>query len=152
MIKWDLTPFMTPFMLGGIAIAAQQLQKEATQLQSQITAIQSGQAERQRRTQELEDILRKESAAWQKIGQHLQTDQNPLFTSLENVQIPQIKLRAFSFENANQTVQATYEMTSLSQMQVLERHMQKNADVISWQLKSISQQGQGIQTLWVGKI
>lgn len=138
--------------LGAIAIATQQLQKEATQLKSQITAIQSGQAERQRRTQELEDIQRKESDAWQKIEQHLQTDLNPLFTSLESVQIPQIKLRAFSFENASQTVQATYELTSLSQLPALERHMQKNADVISWQLKSISQQGQGIQTLWVGKI
>jgi hypothetical protein len=139
-------------ILVGIAIATQQLKREATQLQTQTTAIQSGQAERQRRAQELEDLQRREAVAWQKIGQHLQTDLNPLFTTLESLQIPQIKLRAFSFESASQTVQATYELMSLNQLPALERHMQKNTDVIFWQLKSISQQGQGIQTLWMGRI
>ncbi len=138
--------------LIGIAIATQKLKKETTQLQRQITAIQKGEAESQRRTQELKDIQIKENAAWGEIGQHLQKDLNPVFTSLENVQIPQIKLRAFNFENASQTLQATYDLTSLSQLPALESHMQKNAEVISWQLKSISQQGQGIQTIWTGKI
>lgn len=136
----------------GIAIAAQQLKKQAIEMQSQITAIQAGAVERKRRKQEVEDRQQKEAAAWQKIGPHLQTDLNPVFNSLESVQIPQVRLSAFSFENATLTLQATYELTSLSQLPALERHMQKNAESISWQLKSISQQGQGIQILWVGKI
>jgi hypothetical protein len=139
------------FTLVWVAITVKQLKNEEIQLLTEISAIQSGQAERKRITNELEVGQKNEAADWTKIQQHLQTDLNPLFGSFEDIQIPQVRLREFNFENSSQTVQVTYELTSLSHLPTLVRHMQKNDGPISWQLKSISQQGQGIQTRWTGK-